>query len=655
MSDEVEEVRRVRFYGANDMATGWHVYRVAELVEAFNPDEAPLSTADVLELHNVQQYLEHGFLPVGYSEEERDRARARIPEIRSAVGRHFSAIDERGFAVAVRDVGREYHADLIALLGRNGVFRRVPSTTALPALYATGAHLGDMLASKKLVDAYDTEICDELRNSPRGAEHVIRKHLQADLREEVHLPSSLTPAGARELLERYIDGDDANPNYVGLIATAKDTPQAGVDAKLKLRARRRSEQITAAFFAENTGLKTGCDVSICDSQDEPVASEVDTSDGWMARYRYSRRWLEESCDNASILNNFQHLFGFVDHQALLVLPSYPAKLGVLERIMGATGKHEYKVGAEFQSTDMRTMLQTRLYHFFLDSKDVELERVIAWFFEEYLAEQFGAKSFSFTPSDVTATYLQRVRHLFVEMESAANQFTQYVREGELDRDLLEVASEQVRYKEIPSLLIGKYLYPTSNDDLRAIIHLLFSDQSSLAYINEDLKSDTAARLLVEKEVAYDDFEAYQRPSIDFLIQQGIVRDAGPRVRIVNPEQFHILAALFSTDAASYYLLSATERAQADAMVVKGWITRRSSLLTDAEADYFNYMLNSVDSSNGPRLRNKYLHGSQANRVSEDEHFATYINALRLTIGLVIKINDDFCNAVSDEKATPTHP
>lgn len=528
------------------------------------------------------------------------------------------------------------------------MFQRVSSTTALPALHVAGVHLGDMLASKELVDAYDTELLDELRSSPRGAEHVIRKHLQADMREEVHLPSSLTPAGARELLEQYIDRDDANPNYIGLIATAKHAPQAGVDAKLKLRAKRRSEEITAAFFAENRGLKTGCDVSISDTQDEPVTSEVDTTDGWMARYTYSRRWLEETCDNPSILNNFQHLFGFADHQALLVLPSYPAQLGVMERIMGTPGKHEYKVGAEFQSTDMRTMLQTRLYQFFLESKDLELERVIVWFFEEYLAEEFGAKGFSFTASDRRATYLQRVRHLFVEMESAANQFTQYVREGELDRDLLEVASEQVRYKEIPSLLAGKYLYPTSNDDLNAIIHLLFSDQSSLAYINEDLKSDTAARLLVEKEVAYQDFEDYQRPSIDFLIERGIVRDTGTRVRIINPEQFQILAALFSTEAASFYGLSEAGRAEADMMVAKGWITRRSSLLTDAEANYFNYMLNSVDFSNGPRLRNKYLHGSQANRDSEDEHFATYISALRLTIALVIKINDDLCNAASEQ-------
>jgi hypothetical protein len=66
----------------------------------------------MLELHNVQQYLEHGFLPNAYTEDERERAKARIPQIRSAVARYFSAIDNTNFAAKVAGVGHEYHGDL---------------------------------------------------------------------------------------------------------------------------------------------------------------------------------------------------------------------------------------------------------------------------------------------------------------------------------------------------------------------------------------------------------------------------------------------------------------------------------------------------------------------------------------------------------------
>lgn len=640
--------RRVRFYGVHDMATGWYVPRVAELAERFDPKKVSKSIEDIIELHNVQQYLEHGFLPNAYNEDERNQAKARIPQIRSAVARFFSAIDNTNFAAVVAGVGREYHGDLLDLLGRNKAFERCDSVTVLHTLTAAGVHLGALLASKKLVQAYDVEMRDELRASSHGAEHLVRKYLQDDVRGEIHLPSSFTAVDARELLESYVDGEDPNPNYVGLIAFAKENPQAGIDARLKLRAKRRNDEMTAKFFDENGGFKAGCEVGISGTQNEPVVFEMDTSEELVSRYTYSSRWLEETCDNPSILNNFQHLFDFVDYQALLSLPSYPAHLGVMERLIGTTGKTEYKVGAAFRAIDMSTLLQTRMYHHFLESKDIDLERVISWFFEEYLVEEFGALNFSFTPSDKGTSYLQKVRHLFAEMESVANQFTLFAKYGELDRDLLAMGTEQVRYKEMPSHLEGKYVCPSEGEEIAGILHLLFSDQSTLNYINESLHADNTATLLLENRIAYDDFEDYQKPSVDHLIKAGVLEDTGTRVRLRNVEQFLILKALFTTQAASYYHLSDVGRAEADAMVVKGWVTRGSSLLTDAEGKYFNYFLNGVDFSNGPQLRNKYLHGAQANGDGEDAHYSTYITALRLTVALVIKINDDFCLAASEQ-------
>ncbi|MCW2785004.1 MAG: hypothetical protein JWP74_1521 [Marmoricola sp.] len=656
MTDETAAVQRVRFYGVHDLAAGWHAPRVVELVNKFDPKNASTSTTDILELHNVQQYLEHGLFPNECTDAERELAKARIPEIRSEVARFFTAIDNANFAAAVAGVAHGYHKDLLDLLGRNRAFERCDAVTALPALTTAGVHLGVLLTSKKFVHAYDAEMRDQLCASPHGAEHLVRKYLQEDVRGEIHLPPSVTPADVRDLLERYIDSEDANPNYVGLIATAKLNSVAGIDAKLKLRAKRRNDELTAKFFAENTGFKTGCAVGISEDQDEPVVFEIQDSGELLSRYTYSSRWFEETSDNPSVLNNFVHLFEFIDHQALLLLPSYPAHLGVMERVVGATGKTEYKIGAVFRAIDTSTLLQTRLYHFFLESKDIDLEQVISWFFGEYLVDEFGASHFSFTPSGSGTSYLQKVRHLFVEMESIASQFTLFVNDGELDRDLLAMGSEQVRYKEMPSLLDGKYICPTKDQEIAGILHLLFSDQSSLSYINENLNAENAAKLLLANHVAYTDFEDYQKPSIDHLITLGVLEDTGTRVQLVNAEQFRILRALFTTQAASYYWLSDAGRNEADAMVAKGWVTRSSTLLSDAEGEYFNYFLNGVDFSNGPELRNKYLHGSQANADGEAAHFHTYIIALRLTVALVIKLNDDFCLSANEKRGprTPTH-
>lgn len=642
MSDEDDVMRRVRFFGVNDLAAGWYVERVAEIVEQFDPANVPAQAVDIIELHNVQQYLEEGLLPREYTEAERDAATSKIGQIRGAVARFFSMVDDVTCDSVVRDVDFDYHADLLDLLGRSKVFERCSATIMLNALSQAGIHLGEMLACKKLVAAYDTEIRDQLIADPGSAEHIVRKYLQQDVRDEVHLPASFSSADARGLLERYVDSPDANPNYVGLIETAPVSAVTGVDAKLKLRAKRRNAEMTETFFENNTGFKTGTEVGLCDTQDEPVKFEMDESDGLVARFTYSSRWLAETSDNPSILNNFQHLFEFVDRQALLSLPSYAAQLGVFERFMGTAGKTDYRIGAAFRAADMSSLLQTRLYQHFLDSKGRDLEEVISWFFEEYLAEEFGAVNFSFRPSSRGASYLERVRHLFAEMESVMMQFSIWVENGELDQDLLAITSDPVRYRHVPSLLPGKYVYATQAPAVVGILNALFSDQSRLTYINEQLRGDNAAGLLLKNEVAYDDFHEYQKPAIDQLIAFGILDNTGERVRIANAEQFLILRSLFATEACSYYHLSDRGRVEVDAMVARGWVERRSSLLTESEGQYFNYFLNKVDFSNGPELRNKYVHGSQANGAGEDAHFHAYIIALRLMLGLVIKVNDDVC-------------
>lgn len=646
MSEIDEAVRRVRFFSVHDLAAGWYVDRVAELAEQFDPANAPMAIGDLLELHNVQRYLEHDLLPRRYTDTERAQAKARIPQIRSAVARFFSFVDDTNCGTLIADIDHDYHADLLELLGRNKAFERCAPDVMLPTLDRVGLRLGEMLASKKVVDAYDKEIRHKLRASPQNAEHLVRKYLQNDVSEEIHLPASFTPHDARELLEGYVDSPDANPNYVGLIETAQTSPVTGIDAKLKLRAKRRNAEMTQKFFEETTGIKTGCEVGVSGTQVEAVKFAMDESEGLVARYTYSRRWLDQTCDNPSILNNFQHLFEFADHHTLLTLPAYPSNLGVVERFMMTTGKTSYHIGAAFRAIDMSTLLQTRLYQHYLATKDIDLEDVIAWFFEQYLPEEFGALNFSFTPSDRGTSYLQKVRHLFAEMESVATQFSLFVQNGELDRDLLAMTSDQVRYKRLPSLVVGKYVYQSDGDEIAGVLHALFSDQSTLTYIDEGLQAADAVTLVIENQVAYTDFHDYQLPAIDYLIELGLLVNTGTRVRIAKAEQILVLKSLFTTQAASYYHLSDAGRAAVDAMVAKGWVTRGASLLTAAEGKYFNYFLNKVDFSNGPELRNKYLHGSQANFDGEDAHFQTYITALRLIVALVIKMNDDFCLAAA---------
>lgn len=641
--------RRVKFYGLNDLGAYFHAERAVKILEDYDPS-SPRTTSDIIELYNVQLLVKGNLFPKTYPDSRREACRALIPELHKAIGKFFGAIDDANIASVVVDVDYEYHADLLHLLSQYKVYERCTAATVLPVLEKTNIAVGDMLSSEKLVQLYDQEVRAWLVSDPRNAEHLIRKYLEKDVRHSIHLPRSFTNGDARTLLDNYLDSDGANPNFVQLIATAGKAPNTGIDAKLKLKARRWHAAWTEDFFKHNTGTESGCEVSISDTQAEPF---MGSHQGLVAKLSYGRRWLEDNLDFPTILNNFLYLFGFANHHMLLTLPSYQAQLSVFERFMGVTGKDAYRTGVAFQFSDQSSYLQTVMYSHFLQTKGIELESVIAWFFAEYLKEEFGAAKLKFIPSSKTSSYLERSRHLFSEMESVIKQFSLYVENGELDTDLLTITSDQVRYKDIPSSLTGKYVYASDNQDIRSILYLLFSDQSGLTYINENLRGRDAALLLIENQVAYDDFADYQKGSVDYLIGLRVLEDTGKRVQFSNANQIVILKAIFSTGATSYYHYSAEAHTCIDDMVSKGWLVRRESLLTDPEGSYFNYYLNNLEFSNGPGLRNKYLHGSQVGADDEKQHFHTYITALKLLIALIIKINDDLCLRDEEENGDRT--
>ncbi|WP_199434745.1 hypothetical protein [Qaidamihabitans albus] len=169
----------------------------------------------------------------------------------------------------------------------------------LDALEADRFHNGDMLSCQALVRAYDEDVRTLMLASVDTAELIVSKHLLSDARR-IYLPGSLTSADCRALLDTYVGDENANPNYLQLIATSRVDSALGIDAKLKLKARRAYDKFTTNFFATNQGMKTGVEISISDTQVEDVVCSIE---GMVAKLSYSRAWLADNLDYPTILNN----------------------------------------------------------------------------------------------------------------------------------------------------------------------------------------------------------------------------------------------------------------------------------------------------------------------------------------------------------------
>lgn len=267
---EGSRARRLRFYGPNDYASCWQVDDAVELIRRFDVANPFATATDAIESFNAQQFVNAGLFPRTFSDDERAELEGAAAGARSAVARFFTLVDDSNLEELVNDVPFEYHSDLLLLLGNNRAYERCDAARMLKALAANGVTLGEILANKKLVAAYDSELRDALLSDVRAAEHAIRHHFSKDSRPTIHLPRSLTGLDKRTIMQRYTEHPDANFNYVALIETAKIEAATGIDARLKLIAKRRNEKETKEFFANNAGMKSGCELSISDEQDEPV-------------------------------------------------------------------------------------------------------------------------------------------------------------------------------------------------------------------------------------------------------------------------------------------------------------------------------------------------------------------------------------------------
>lgn len=630
---------RLKFFGLSDYGTFGQADRLLELVREFDATGGTQGINDIVELHHLVLFLENEILPEALVEAERDACLAHVPEIRKKIGRFFGKVTDATFSTLVQDVDFQYRTDVLDLLGRNKVFERCTDSIVLAALQEQRFHPHDLLSCQPLVRAYDREIRTLLLAGPRNAELLALKFLQSDGRDPIHLPRSFTREDQRDLFDRYLDEEEPNLNFVKLIASARADKNTGVDPRLKLKARRKADALTKKMFESTDGIKTGCEVGISADQVEEV---VQSLDGMVCKYSYSRTWLAENLDPPTILNNFVHLFKFANDHMLLELPSYGAQLGVFERFMGTPGKDDYRTGAVFRLQDQASLLQTSMYERFLSSEGIELESVIAWFFTDYLEQEFGAKGLKYRASSPTATYLEKSRHLFSEMESVLKQFMLYVDYDEVDPELLTITSEQLSYDDLPSQMMDKYAYVANDPDIQRIQNLLFSDQSGLVHISSDLEARSFLHLVIANDIAYNQFHEYQQRNIDFLVEKGILTGDRDRIAFASAPQLHVLKELWECEVTSCLHHSAAGKKSVDEMVSAGWLVHRSTLLSTAEVSYFNYFLNDKEFSNGPSLRNRYLHGSQADGDDDRVHRQTYLTALRLLVALVIKINDDFC-------------
>lgn len=624
----------VKYYSDNDLTLGTCFKTATEKLDAFVDEKEYNDINEIIELYNINLIIRSEGIKKEYSDPYYPAAKKLI----SVVARYFAQINDSTITDLYGSVCYSYTDQFWELFEKFKVYERISEETLYELLNESDVPLATVLKHKGIVDHYDTMLAEFMRSSEQTVRILTSKFLEKrdyKSNQVYYIPYSLRPNEFESIFDRYIDSENFNVGLLQLLSQSQSSAECPISDDLRLKAKKRAKR----YWEDNatTGVKIEQGIGVCFADSEEYVSFQEIKP-YHYQFTYDASWIRENLDYPTLLNNFIYLFEFTDLHFRCNFLSIYSNLSVFERAFGFTGIREYETGICYNIDEMKSSAEMDAYSSFLAKLNIQVEDLFQWFFTSYLENEFGISGFIVNMPSQNQTYLEKCRTLPSELDGILKQFTIYVRKGIIDRELLEISSQQIVFEAVPSMIENKYVYINSEEIMKELF-LLFSDQSMLSFISETKTSyKSFYEALKCRELKLTDYPEWEVENLNWLKERGtIIIDEDGNI-IMNRAKIELLRDLHEHEVVcpSYYF----SRDLIDSLVSQGQLCYDSSLFSKPEQKYLNFMLNKAEYSNGRDLRNKYIHSSYP--ADQSQHHRDYISLLKIMVLTVIKINEEFC-------------
>ncbi|WP_167956571.1 hypothetical protein [Anaerosporobacter faecicola] len=636
---------RVKYYESNDIFYGYNLSKIESLeIPSFDA----ISINDAIEYFEIKRYFEKGTRSKDWTDKQYCIYKEKSNKLYDLTMRFINCINDDSIIEQHEKVDENYSSSFWSVFDICKLYNNISSNVFEQLIYTSHIAPFDLFSYKNIVDKYGDVLKRYLLENDftiRIILHFYEQNYEKGTKK-LHIPKDLSGEDIVAYFDSYIDSGHVNNNYLDEIIHMKFSKQFPVSDELKLKAKRRYDQEIENMSRTGVHIQQGIQLEF--SQDQTVEKNIKKNDNDFC-ITYGTKWLLETLDYASILNNFIYIFEFADVPQMRCLHvSKKGQAGIFERMLQSKSSLVYPVNTVFRSRDVLATMQMAAYYHFLQKKDIRLEEVLQWFFTEYLHNEFGCTRMRLSFPSEGATYAEKCSTIITVFESAIKQFTQYVKHRKIDFELLAMSSSSVKIEDIPCMTENKYLYGIGCD-YQWYTYWLFSDQCIFSYVQriEEYKRNynTFFELLKNEKVYLTDYHEKDRLVFLKMEEADILRiSLEGLITLGNPIKLFILKDLYDNEVISHWHYPKKAQPVIDELINNGIVEVKSSLLSEPEGHYFNYVLNNSEYCNGLAIRNKYAHGIQQAIDDDEFHKQNYLILLRLFVILAIKINDDFCLA-----------
>ena len=620
--------------------------RKLEKIETIDiPEYSRIDINDAIEFYEIRKYFDDGAYSKSWADDQREKYNEKSKKLFGLTMRYINALTDSTIVQEYEKIeDYPYRTAFWQLFDKCKLYNKISETAFNAILQSKNLSLHDILLHKSIVVKYGEAIRNNILGSFENMRYIIHVYEQNYTHsEKLYLPEELTPKDKCQFIEAYIDSDYPNLNHIETISLMQPSKDFPISDALRLKAKRKNQDLSKKVFENGAFFSYGTELSFSPEQKEEKKAEIV---GRKFSVSYSTVWLCDTLDYPSVLNNFIYIFEFVDFPQMRCLHvAKESESGVFERTMQSKSSRIYPVNHAFQFAEGLTQMQMHAYYGFLSQNSIRYENVLEWFFTKYLQEEFGCSEMRASfPSEGT-TYCEKCITLCSLLDSVLKQFSLYVDNGDIDFELLSMIQGSKKFGDIPSLVENKYIYGNGNT-FNNLKNTMFSDQCMLSFVprihNEGKTYSRLFDLLYNEKIYLSDYREHNIPTIRWLEENDLISiDDSGLIHLGNIYRIAIIKDLFDIGVISKWHFDPNAFPVIQEWIDAGMLIEKSSLLTQQEVNYFDYILNNAEYDNGLQLRNKYAHGNQLAITDENEHKKNYYYFLRIFTILAIKINDDF--------------
>lgn len=642
--------KRVRFFSISDMSIGYNL-ELAEKAIIKYQNTTPSNINEVIELYHIKKLLDNNCRLTTWDDDYLTKLKVYVKGYNGIIANFFKALSVERIEVVYKSIEWGYRQTFWDIIDQYKIFNII-STDVLKRIAQENTNdLRAILKCESVVEKFKGIIRDILLSKSDSAhiiidKYIVRHNIPSD--RELFLPSNLTMEDKEFIIDKYLDSDNTDLNYVRLICQNKDEQKNLILSPLiKVKANKLAEKLNDELMNDERTVIVEQKVVIEFSKIEGIKPCSFKMENDIPKYIYSVRFIKQ-CDNVQLIANSCYLFNWMNRHFLLELINKSNEVDVLESIALEMSKNAYPAYNYFLTKNRLSLYQLCGYDDILTGMQTSVEQELKKFYEAHLIDKYNYPSLVLNLPNVTDSWLNKCRVLLPELDSVVKQYNTYVKYDEVDIDIIKY-SKPLKVTEGKSLLVNKYFeINKDNIDISRVLHNMFASGTMLYYVEPYKHKHYHClydMLSNENTVSYNNYEDYQKHDIDFLVDQNILKkDNNGILSFFNIEQTVVLQSLWEYHACAYWHYNAEGRNALDEMFVKGWVVKNDNLLTTEERRYFSYYLDNSEFTNGLAYRNHYAHGSTPPKDNENIHQIAYFTILKLLTILILKIEDDLWSA-----------